>query len=328
MSKIYFATNRNQTRSGTGFGSKFNPDGLACLRFGSAVQGRSGVNITVAKEMLVANEHGTAEDTTRCRYGSLEVFSEMREAMLKDGQDALVFVHGYNNSFRDSLRTGFKLAKQFPDLKILVFSWPSDGSMAPWLAYASDRHDAVASGPALARGLLKFTDFLHQGDAVECKQQVHLMAHSMGAYVVRHALQYYRQNSHQLRQILTEITLLAADEDSNAFEKKHKLKALPNIASRVSVYFNRRDQAMAISDLSKGNPERLGQEGLRQALIAPAKVCQVDCTAVVNNFPGHNYYLKNTKVIADLSAVFAGEESEQIRDRRYQIDQHRFVIEP
>lgn len=327
MSRIYFATNRNSNRANTGFGSKFNPDGMACLRFGWADKRGSKIKVRVADEDLVANEQGTAEDPQRCTYGSLEIFSEMRKLMIDEGSDALIFIHGYNNSFRDSLRSGFKLAAQFPSLKILVFSWPSDGSMAPWLAYASDRNDAAASGPALARGLLKLTDFLCQQNPDECQSKVHLLAHSMGAFVLRHALQYYRQNNPQLHQFLAEIALVAADEDSNAFEVGDKLQALPQIANRVSVYFNRNDQAMAISDLSKGNPERLGQSGLQSALLAPAKVSQVDCSQVVTKFPGHDYYKNNSKVIADLTAVFAGLESSLIEGRRYQIDQHRYVIE-
>ncbi len=328
MRRIYFATNRDPNRKGTGFGSKFSPDGLACLRFGWAERSGAAIAVNIAEEQLVANAQGTAEDPQQCRYGSLEVFAELRDAMARNAQDTLVFVHGYNSSFRDSLRSGFKLAAQFPELNILVFSWPSDGSMAPWLAYASDRHDAAASGPALARGLLKLTDFLCQSDADKCQQQVHLMAHSMGAYVLRHALQYYRKSSPQIRQVLGEIALLAADEDSNAFEVKRKLQLLPQMASRVSVYFNRKDQAMAISDLTKGNPERLGKAGLQLPLLTPAKVCQIDCTPVVEGFPGHDYYRSNASVIADLTAIFAEQESEQISKRRYQVEQHRYVIEP
>ena len=42
----------------------------------------------------------------------------------------------------------------------LVFTWPSDGSMLPFKAYASDRDDARASGVALGRGLQKLASFL------------------------------------------------------------------------------------------------------------------------------------------------------------------------
>ncbi len=329
MQKIYFATNRNPNNKSkpTGFGRSFNADGMACLRFGSALKQGSKITISTATEKLQANTAGIAEDQSVCRYGSQKIFSALQKSMREEQRDTLIFVHGFNNSFRDSLRSGFKLARKFPQMNILVFSWPSDGSMAPWLAYASDRHDAAASGPALARGLLKFTNYLCAlNQAADCGQGVHLLAHSMGAYVLRHALQYYRGQSPRLLQILNQIVLIAADEDSNAFEHQHKLKTLPQLGSKVSVYFNRQDQAMAISDLTKGNPERLGKEGLELPFKVPAKVCQIDCSSVIGGLTEHNYYRENKSVIADLEAVFSGKESAEIENRHYQQDLHKFVL--
>jgi len=329
MRKIYFVTNRNpnQKLKPTGFGRAFNPDGLACLRFGSAHKAGSKIIVKTALEKLKENTAGTAEDQQASRYGSLQAFSELQESMHDDKRDTLVFVHGYNNSFRDGLRSGFKLAENFADMNILVFSWPSDGSMTPWLAYSSDRHDAAASGPALARGLLKLTDYLCDvSHKTDCGQRVHLLAHSMGAYVLRHSLQYYRGQSARLLQVLDQIILIAADEDSDAFEHDYKLKALPQLGNKVSVYFNRQDQAMAISDLTKGNPERLGKEGLQLPFKVPAKVCQIDCSRVVSGLVEHDYYRQNKRVIADLQAVLSGEDAGEIENRHYQPDQHRFIL--
>ena len=329
MQKIYFATNRNPNNKSkpTGFGRSFNADGMACLRFGSALKQGSKITISTAAEKLQANPAGIAEDQSVCRYGSQKTFSTLQKSMRDDHRDTLIFVHGFNNSFRDSLRSGFQLAAKFPQMNILVFSWPSDGSMAPWLGYASDRHDAAGSGPALARGLLKFTDHLCSfNQAADCGQRTHLMAHSMGAYVLRYALQYYRGQSPRLLQILDQIVLIAADEDSNAFEHQHKLKALPQLGSKVSVYFNRQDQAMAISDLTKGNPERLGKEGLELAFNVPAKVCQIDCSRVIDGLTEHDYYRENKTVIADLEAVFSGKDNDEMANRHYQPDLNKFVL--
>lgn len=329
MKKIYFVSNRNpnQKLKPTGFGRKFNPEGMACLRFGSAHKKGSKITVNTALEKLKENTTGTAEDRQAGRYGSQQVFAELQQSMRDDQHDTLVFVHGYNHSFRDGLRSGFKLAEKFPGMNILVFSWPSDGSMAPWLAYSSDRHDAAASGPALARGLLKLTDYLcdvsHQAD---CGARVHLLAHSMGAYVLRHSLQYYRSQSARLLQILDQIILIAADEDSDAFEHDYKLKALPQLGSKVSIYFNREDRAMAISDLTKGNPERLGKEGLQRPFKVPAKVCQLDCSRIVGGLAEHNYYRENKMVIADVQAVLSGKDADEIVNRHYQPARHLFVL--
>ncbi len=329
MEKIYFITNRNPNKKSkpTGFGRYFNPDGMACLRFGSAQKKAGKTIISTATEKLQVNAEGTAEDPQRSRYGSQKVFAELQESMREQQRDTLIFVHGYNNSFRDSLRSGFQLAKQFPNMNIVVFSWPSDGSMLPWLAYSSDRDDAAASGPALARGLLKFTDYLCDvSKDTGCDQRIHLLAHSMGVYVLRHSLQYYRSQTARLTRVLEQIILIAADEDSDAFEFEYKLKSLPQLAEKVSVYFNRQDRVMALSDLSKGNPERLGQAGLQLPFNVPAKVCQIDCSRVVGGLAEHNYHLKNQWVTADLQAVLAGEDAGEISNRFYQQDLHSFVL--
>lgn len=329
MQKIYFITNRNPNNKSnpTGFGRYFNPDGMACLRFGSAQKKSARIIIRTATEKLQPNVAGTAEDTQRCRYGSQQVFAALQKSMRKQQRDSLIFVHGYNNSFRDSLRNGFRLAEQFPEMNIIVFSWPSDGSMTPWLAYSNDRDDAAASGPALARGLLKLTDYL--GDVskgADCGQRIHLMAHSMGAYVLRHSLQYYRSRTARLTRILGQIILLAADEDSDAFEFDYKLKTLPQLGEKVSVYYNRQDRVIALSDISKGNPERLGQAGLQLPFRVPAKVCQIDCSRVVSGIAEHNYYRENQWVVTDLQAVLAGEDAGEIKNRDFQQDLHSFVL--
>ncbi|MCF6225110.1 MAG: alpha/beta fold hydrolase [Xanthomonadales bacterium] len=329
MQKIYFITNRNPNKKGkpTNFGRHFNPDGLACLRFGSAQKKAAKIIISTAAEKLQVNAAGTAEDPDNCSYGSEQVFAELQKNMREQQRDTLIFVHGYNNSFRDGLRNGFVLAKQFPETNIVVFSWPSDGSMLPWLAYSNDRHDAAASGPALARGLLKLTDYLCDiSKDTDCGQRVHLLAHSMGAYVLRHSLQYYRSQTARLSRVLDQIILVAADEDSDAFEFDYKLKALPQLGEKVSVYYNRQDRVMALSDLSKGNPERLGQAGLQLPFNVPAKVCQINCSRVVGGIAEHNYYRQNPWVIADLQAVLAGEDAAEINNRYFQQDLHSFVL--
>jgi esterase/lipase superfamily enzyme len=211
-----------------------------------------------------------------------------------------------------------------------LFSWPSDGSMMPYLAYANDRRDAAASGAALARGLLKIYDYLvllHGPDL--CNQRLHLMCHSMGNYVLRHALQeFLRQSSRRPIRIFDQVFLMAPDEDDDAFEHDYKLRLLPRIGRRVNLYFNRNDRAMSISDLTKGNPERLGDDGPRQPFSMPAKVTQIDCTPVVTGAVEHSYYKDCPAVVEDVVAVLSGGEPEQIPGRKLIPDRNRYQLQP
>lgn len=83
---------------------------------------------------------------------------------------------------------------------------------------------------------------------------------------------------------------------------------------------------MAISDLTKGNPERLGKEGLQRPFKVPAKVCQLDCSRIVGGLAEHNYYRENKMVIADVQAVLSGKDADEIVNRHYQPARHLFVL--
>jgi esterase/lipase superfamily enzyme len=337
MNTVYFATNRDPKpkKSPTGFGKNFNPDGMSALRFGKAdVKGRK-VKIHVAPETLVPDSTNTGMDEKKSTLGSAGLFEALRKEMLSNQRDTLIFIHGYNVTFREALIAAGRVSENLRQanngkgVNCALFSWPSDGMMTPWLAYASDRRDAAVSGPALARVLLKFTDFLRTlPEDMRCNQKVHLMAHSMGSYVLRNALQeMLRQTNGKPPRIMDQVFLMAADEDDDAFELDHKLKLLPKMAKRVNVYFNREDRAMAISDLTKSNPDRLGDDGPRLPFQIPAKVTQIDCTPVVTGAVEHSYYLDCAPVIRDEIGVLNGQEPEEIDGRYFLDDRNRYVLE-
>lgn len=333
---VYFATNRRPSPAAEprNFGKDFNPDGISVLRFGCAhVQGKR-VTVHTAPEKLVLDTDGRRLRLESTKLGSAKVFDDVRKDMLKRSHDTLVFVHGYNVSFKDALRDAADLAGKLSGVaegrgvNIALFSWPSDGSMAPFLAYANDRRDAAASGAALARGLLKVYDHLVSLKSEElCNQRMHLMCHSMGNYVLRHAVQeFIRQSSRRPIRIFDQVFLMAPDEDDDAFEHDYKLRLLPRIARQVNLYFNRNDRAMSVSDFTKGNPERLGDDGPRQPFQIPAKVTQIDCTAVVAGVVEHSYYKDCPAVVSDITAVLNGLQPQEIPGRDFVRDRNRYLL--
>jgi esterase/lipase superfamily enzyme len=330
--RIYFATNRNPQPLGkpTRFGGDFSPQGLTDLRFGWADFDAAGkkYKLNIAGESLTvppaALDRG---DLSAQKLGSRAVFEAIRQDMAAQHQDCLLYIHGFNVDFNQALQSALALKQHYAarPMTVCVFTWPSDGSLLPFKAYASDRDDARASGVALGRGLQKLASYLRGIERDQyCGQNVHLLAHSMGNYALRWAFQDIRRSTGaNLRRLLDQLLLFAADEDHDAFEYDYKLAGLADMARRVTVYHNANDRALVVSDYTKGNPDRLGASGPRNSRLLPDKVTVVDCEPVVDfsrDVTGHSYYLGNPVVTADVLAVLDGVEPERLVTRSYRAD--------
>ena len=318
------------------FGTQLNNRG-SFLRFGKAQVSDELDSVT---EIKVAPERLRPGRRSQL-LGSTAMFEEIREQM-RAGVDKVLFIHGFNYTFHESLIDAARLKRTYETddcpYTFFVFSWPSDGSLMPYIAYANDRADARTSGTALGRGLLKLGAFVQRvseelGPRVRsdlgrdpdtarqrqelCGGRLHLMAHSMGAYALRHAVQGMRREiGDDLPRLFDEILLFAPDEDADAFEHDHKLALLPKLARRVTVYHNREDIPLAISDMTKGNPDRLGADGPAHPHLLPAKVSVVDCTEVVTEFQEHRYHKAEAIVVKDIQALIGNVKSDQITHRK------------
>jgi esterase/lipase superfamily enzyme len=339
MAKVYFGTNRkpNRKTAPDDFGRGFSADGLANLRFGMAEITGDDLDqyaLYLAPERLTTDTARKVKGGAGSILGSQNVFRRVREKMIEHSRDTVVFIHGYNVSFREALTSAARIKRNFSSdagglgVNVVLFSWPSDGSMMPFIAYGNDRQDAAASGPAFARGLLKLADFLRGATAEEaCDQRIHLVAHSMGNYVLRHTVQeYIAQSPGRPARLFDQVFMMAADEDDDSFEHEFKLKPLPRLAKRVNVYFNNEDRAMAVSDKTKGNPDRLGDDGPRVPRGIPGKVTLIDCTSVVTGLVEHSYFLDTPAVVADMRQVLRGIAPDKIPGREYVQETNRYRL--
>ena len=329
--RVFFATNRNHQPGNKKqvFGRTFNPDGVAALRFGYA-DFQSDPAKPVLKTLHVYPDVLNEPDILKTGGGRF--MEDLRKAMSFGPRcDTLVFIHGFNVSFTGALQAGALLGQSVSvgehPVNIVVFSWPSDGDAVPWMSYYSDREDARASGPSIARAFLKFRDFVLALDAQDyCQRRVHLLVHSMGAYVLRQALQsLLHKDRESLTRLFDQIMLAAPDEDDDAFEHDDKLKLLPRIGRQVTVYFNPLDKGLTVSDATKANPDRLGSDGPRLIDLLPKKVVLVDCRVVAGDadpFVEHSYYLRSRAMSADMSAVMEDRPLEEI-DNRVFVDRLR-----
>lgn len=337
--EIYFATNRNfiEGNETAPFGPHFNPDGVAALRFGKAAFDVKGSKVThLGVETYPDPPKTLLVDPKLPPQGSTRFLEDLRQEMLK-GRDTMIFIHGFNVSFVEALEAGALLAASLPDKQnLVVFSWPSDGASVPYMSYYSDREDARASGPALARAYLKLFDFmqdlrqreLKKLDAAGaepivtelCERSLHVLAHSMGNYVLRQGVQAIRaKEPRHIVRMFDQIIMAAPDEDDDAFELDDKMRLLPALARRVTVYHNRHDRALVISDKTKANPDRLGSEGPRMLDLLPKKVVIVDCSPVAraaDPLVQHSYYIRCAEVAKDIGWVLKDAEEPTFAGRQ------------
>lgn len=324
--RIFFATNRNYLPDNKVevFGGQFNPDGIAALRFGWADYDESASGTPLRKVFVYPDPKPEEAGPAAAGKGSGSFLDDLRVAMRDGCTDTVVFIHGFNVSFIDALNAGGAMASQIAidgkPINVVVFSWPSDGKMVPYMSYYSDREDARTCGAALARAYLKLFDFMVGLDPKDyCDRSLHLLAHSMGNYVLRNGLQALRaKDPTKLVRLFTEIILAAPDEDDDAFDTDDKLRLLPSLGRRVTVYYNHKDRALLISDKTKGNPDRLGSDGPRMLDLLPKKVIVVDCARVAGEGDPkiqHSYFINCPPVAADLKATLDGVTADAIGNR-------------
>jgi esterase/lipase superfamily enzyme len=340
MIEVFFATNRNLLGADQNpeFGDRFHPDGPQFVRFGSAQVGKvdGGAfednyvvrSVTIAEEILASGTGG--EDV----LGSHQVFRALRDRMRDGTTDTIVLIHGFASGFRCSLERAAELKEKYTvagrEPNVFVFSWPSDAKVE-YSAYFSDRDDAKASAMAMARSFLKFRDWLiREGRKNFCQQNIHLVAHSMGVYATRHAVQAIRAElGNNVPRLFDHVFLMAGDEDNDAFEHDHKFRLLPDMAKQVHVYFSANDGALTTSDVTKSNVDRLGSSGPRINDNISRKITLVDCRQVdLTLIPHgrHQYYRLRPEVIEDVCQVLAGTPANLISNRDFIHDDRSFRI--
>lgn len=318
--EVYFATNRNLSKNGTSFGKNFSEHGLSDLRYGKSIVSSEDIKIQIAEQ----SDDGKT-------LGSQDIMFDVKRQMEESKKDVMVFIHGFNTEFEEALRMAARVKQNFEargkEIIMVVFSWPSDGRAVPWIDYGSDREDAKASGHAFARGVLKLLAFL-RGKQV-CGQKVHLMAHSMGNYVLRNMVQAMVQMAEKPR-IFDSAFLMAADEDDDALEHDHKLLPFIDMCKKLYVYFNKHDRALAGADLTKGLPDRLGSHGPRYPNNIPHKVQLVDVSAVedeiIDTDLNHSYLAYNDHVAKDLYAIITGANPHEMNWRTWDARKNKFRL--
>ncbi|MEM8790650.1 MAG: alpha/beta hydrolase [Pseudomonadota bacterium] len=345
MAKIYFATNRdvrfNRRGKLKGFGKRFHKDGPQMFRVGEAMV--QGADPFADKGWKVTARKIYPESKTKSKevVGSANLFEGLRKR-LKDGcTDMIIYLHGFANDFDNSAIRAAQLQSLYgekgKEAIVVFFGWPSNGEVVPSFSnYRSDRHDAKLSGVAMARMLHKLVAFLmelrrqdqelllaardaHGGipdpkDLKQCDRKIHVVAHSMGNWALRHAVLEFAElyGGRRLPRIFEHVFLMAADEDSDALSDREKLGMLLDLGNQIHVYHAKDDIPLQVSDRTKSNPDRLGAQGPEDLDLLDSRIVTVDCRDVSDTHGEvthgrHQYYRTRKEVVQDVVATLRGE---------------------
>jgi esterase/lipase superfamily enzyme len=83
------------------------------------------------------------------------------------------------------------------------------------------------------------------------------------------------------------------------------MEQVHQVANVVSVYRNPSDNALRVSDCTKGSPERLGQRGAARPQALHQKMLQVDCSALVTGFTQRSCFT-NGRIAHDIRLSLQG----------------------
>ena len=114
----------------------------------------------------------------------------------------------------------------------------------------------------------------------------------MGNFVLQNALIRAEKFSlgGRLPRIFEQVFLCAADVAAAVFQPGEVFYRLPQMARAVTIYHNRGDDTMPVSDYTRGNTDRLGWDGAERPADLPDRVHQVDCSRLVTDLIEHSYY--------------------------------------
>ena len=230
--------------------------------------------------------------------------------------DIVIYIHGFNNSTGSVLRRLRSLKKglkaQGFDGAVIAFDWPSADKA---LNYLEDRLDAKQSAFRLVtEGISSFAAL----QTPECRINTHLIAHSMGAYVVREAFDDAddRPAIAARSWSVSQIIFLGADVSAGSMEEGHsKPSSLYRHCVRLTNYFNPFDNVLTLSNVKRiGVSPRAGRVGV--AAPEPRKLVDLNCGPYYEKHGSkvkapddspHNWYFSDRTVMKDMALTLAGD---------------------
>ncbi len=244
-----------------------------------------------------------------------EAKSGVNPATGRDTGDIVIYVHGFNTDLRLMLERHRLIRRGLEALgfggTVVSFDWPCADSA---LNYLEDRTDAKTTAMRLVSdAIAPFSRFIDQG----CEINVHVLAHSMGTFVVREAFDDAddRPAVAATSWTVSQVMFCAADVSSDSMGATAKSSSLYRHCVRLTNYSNPYDSVLSISNVKRvGVSPRAGRIGLPAG--APPKAVNVNCGTYYDqhreDFAGitnadHSWYFYDPMFLRDVFLTVKGD---------------------
>jgi esterase/lipase superfamily enzyme len=215
----------------------------------------------------------------------------------------LVFIHGFNNRFEDSVYRFAQIAKDTgTDSVPILVTWPSRGST---LAYGYDRESTNYTRDALE---LLFQYLARDPDIKE----VSILAHSMGNWLALESLRQMAIRNGGLPAKFRNVMLAAPDVDVDVF--RTQIADMGKRHPQFTLFVSQDDRALKVSRRVWGNIPRLGsinpEEAPYKEELASENVTVIDLTKVKSGDRlNHGKFASSPQIVQLIGARMAGGQS-------------------
>ena len=212
-----------------------------------------------------------------------------RSLISSSGKDeALIFVHGFDTSFKGSL---YRVAQIVWDVGYngvpVLFSWASNGNIAD---YIYDQQSALIA----RKSFLDVLNILQEQGI----KKINILAHSMGSFVVLDALQSLSILPHKQ---VSELILAAPDVDIDYY--RQVMPKITQISDARTLYASSNDRALKLSRKLANNP-RAG-DVVDGKPFCVSGVETIDVSAIGDELLGlnHDVYSSKRTAIDDIGLI-------------------------
>lgn len=310
--------------------------------------------LSAAEVLQLQKEYNLSIDLAQDWYMSLKVACEVMSEARKQKKHVLFYVHGYNNNVKDIIKTAMALEELY-NVLVVPFTWPANGGgvISGSASYLDDKLDARSSVGAFNRFIgkvhfyhniltekrsqelwlkasKKFPDnheaqreYYVQLQDKDCKVSINLMCHSMGSYIVKHALMPSDSPAAEL--VFDNFALVAADANNENHEQWVQRLQVRN---RLYVLVNENDFALKWSRRKPGKAQ-LARLGHYLKNLVAGNVTYIDVTRASKVKSEHSYFqgdpvAKNAELKKLFHAVFEGGSAEE--NLEYRADINAYVL--
>lgn len=302
---VFVATNRALTTEGYFGNKRSETTNYNRTLVGIPPTHKTGDAPKYKKSPNLNKNFAIAEQT---KFNSDQAFLRALRAELQsrppEKREVTLFVHGYYNSYSDSVFRGAQIANDFENPGVsVIFSWPS---AALPTGYTYDRESVLFARDAMEETLY----LLGQAGA----RNVLIMGHSMGALLVMEALRQIEQRRPGwAHQNVETVMLVSPDIAVDLFDQQ--LSRVGRLSNQFVVITSKNDKALRFSSRLNIGTNRLGL-GNSEDVLSDYPILFVDVSEFSEDSKNlHFVFAESPALIALMSGAAKHEQFARGRSR-------------